>query len=155
TGRYWPIFDTAALLPLAALVIGASAGFKGVGGSLLMLRPVRYIGRISYGIYLYHLFVAVPVLNLASALGVGTYGLALAQTIVAVMVAAVSWHVLEGPLNGLKSGFHFPENEPLAVVEGSSVCTLSHVNSSLAAGPRATESPSDRVATPAEMLPRR
>ena len=38
----------------AWFVDGAARGFAGAGGRLLALPPLRYLGRISYGLYLFH-----------------------------------------------------------------------------------------------------
>jgi peptidoglycan/LPS O-acetylase OafA/YrhL len=106
--RWWPIFDTVALLPLAALVIGASAGFRGALGGVLSLPAVRYIGHISYGIYLYHLFIAVPILAFAARIGIDGHWRSLLQTGAAVAIAAASWRWLEQPFNRLKPRFEWP-----------------------------------------------
>src|SRR6266480_6359691 len=37
------------------LISGAANGFGGLSGWLLMQPPIRYLGRISYGIYIFHL----------------------------------------------------------------------------------------------------
>ncbi len=88
------------------LVVRGAEGFGGVAGQLLSCRPLRYLGRISYGIYLWHqiviellLYVMVP--NAAAAFA-GS-----------VAVAALSWHLIEAPLNGLKR--YFPYTRPAAL----------------------------------------
>ncbi len=66
---------------------------------LLAIQPFPYLGRISYGLYIFHL----PCLVLASAwfsfLPVGTAVPALAMT---VGIAALSWRYVEGPINAQK-----------------------------------------------------
>jgi peptidoglycan/LPS O-acetylase OafA/YrhL len=44
-------------LGCAWLIASASAGFPGVAGGIFSFAPFIYIGKISYGVYLYHLFV--------------------------------------------------------------------------------------------------
>jgi hypothetical protein len=48
---------------LACLVGKTAEGFGGLAGRLLSLRPLQYVGKISYGIYLYHLFVRAAFLE--------------------------------------------------------------------------------------------
>jgi peptidoglycan/LPS O-acetylase OafA/YrhL len=104
--------ETAALLPLAALVLGAARGDRGWLGRLFELRGVRAVGRISYGVYLFHVFLwwalkqAGPWLDDPGPLAFGVVSTC------AVLVAAVSWRFLERPFNGLKA--RFPYARPIA-----------------------------------------
>jgi peptidoglycan/LPS O-acetylase OafA/YrhL len=86
------------------LVGGASRGFRGPGGALLDLRPLQYIGRISYGLYVFHFnvpgmirTVLAPRMGLALPLhpwlrfpiyALGSLGL-----------ASISWFAIERPLS--------------------------------------------------------
>jgi peptidoglycan/LPS O-acetylase OafA/YrhL len=97
------------LLPMIALVAGANAGIGGVTGRVLSASPVVALGRISYGIYLYHLFVAGAFDKLADMLGYPhvpdgpiRFLLFFGATIVA---AAISWIVLERPALALRRHF--------------------------------------------------
>lgn len=99
--------DFLMVVPLAAVVAWAGAGAKGLIGRLAASSVVRYLGRISYGIYLYHfpalaavfLFCEYAALQLPP-LGPIRFVIA---SVVTVAIAATSWHLLEQPLNGLKS----------------------------------------------------
>jgi peptidoglycan/LPS O-acetylase OafA/YrhL len=101
--------DTAFALISVWLVAGASRGFGGLGGRVLSLSPLVYLGTISYGIYLYHFFA---IWGFQAALGwnrgqypnQGMYFVVL--TAATVVVATGSWFALERPVNGLKR--HFP-----------------------------------------------
>ena len=81
---------------------------------LLCWRPLAYLGRTSYGIYLYHLpllRIVHPKLDVPETLGwrllTGTLlGLA------AIGVAALSWKFFEAPLIGLKRRFEYKLKEP-------------------------------------------
>jgi peptidoglycan/LPS O-acetylase OafA/YrhL len=90
-----PYPGTAALLPTlgaAALIVG---GANGPVGWLLTRSPTRFIGRISYSLYLWHW----PILVLP-ALAIGEpmpLEVAVALGAVSVVVAAVSWRVIEEP----------------------------------------------------------
>ncbi|HEX2922662.1 MAG TPA: acyltransferase [Chloroflexota bacterium] len=78
---------------------------------LLRLRPVRQIGKVSYGLYIYHFPVYVLVdLILPNLLGSGNQQLIDAATPatkvgVTLVLALLSWHLLEEPTLRLKSHF--------------------------------------------------
>jgi peptidoglycan/LPS O-acetylase OafA/YrhL len=86
------------------LIASAARGFAGPGGKLLDARPLRYVGRISYGVYVYHPFMPGLVLGLRARAGweghgpVGDFVLFTAATL---LVASASWFLLEKPLNEL------------------------------------------------------
>jgi peptidoglycan/LPS O-acetylase OafA/YrhL len=100
---------SAALPMLYVLVGGAAQGLEGAFGRFLGWRPVRYLGKISYGLYVIHYFVPA-VLNpwTAAALApfpLGTLPNKLGQIAVVALYAAISlalaalsWHLLEGPI---------------------------------------------------------
>jgi peptidoglycan/LPS O-acetylase OafA/YrhL len=99
---------------------GASNGYRNLFGKFLQSRPVRFLGKISYGIYLYHLivrvlfwrafvaftsqlapylhtdfnglksFVAIPIVNFVI------------YCLLSIGVATLSWYFLELPINNLK-----------------------------------------------------
>jgi peptidoglycan/LPS O-acetylase OafA/YrhL len=90
------------------LVWRASSGMSGALGRLLNLRPVRYLGRISYGFYLIHNFAwgivaasGVDMLALPSTIRLG------ALFVTTLAIAATSWHAMEKPLNDLKRWFPY------------------------------------------------
>jgi hypothetical protein len=91
-----PYPGSAALLPTlgaAALIVGGGAG--GPVTWLLTREPTRFIGRISYSLYLWHWPILVlPSLATGEALPLG---LALALGVVSVVVAAASWRLIEEP----------------------------------------------------------
>jgi peptidoglycan/LPS O-acetylase OafA/YrhL len=74
----------------AGIMLYALAG-KGV--AWLRMRPLTYIGQISYTMYLVHLGIIVLVQRRLH--GIAGAAVALGLTI---LYAAISWHVLEGPL---------------------------------------------------------
>jgi peptidoglycan/LPS O-acetylase OafA/YrhL len=91
-----PYPGNAALLPTlgaAALIVGGGAG--GPVTWLLTREPTRFIGRISYSLYLWHWPILVlPSLATGEALPLG---LALVLGLVSVVVAAASWRLIEEP----------------------------------------------------------
>ncbi len=110
--------STAVAIVSIWLVLGATKGFSGVAGALLSNQPVRYLGQISYGLYVWHMFAPAFLRNLLKVSGLpetwnhGLIGFVLlfAGT---VGVASVSWFLLENPLNRLKGYFPY-KSERLA-----------------------------------------
>lgn len=106
----WSVVDFLAVIPMGYLVLASSLGMTGVAGRMLNNPVLRYLGKISYGIYLWHLFACAllfkfvpPFLAMAADPGPIQFFGAGSVTIV---IAALSWHFLESPLNALKR--HIP-----------------------------------------------
>ena len=114
--------DTGAALVFCWLVAGASRGFVGPFGRMLEWRPIVYLGKISYGIYIYHFLVPLAFAVAARHMGFGYENSGFLNFVVTAMVtfgiAAVSWHLFERPINGLKRHFRYeiapsvPPKEP-------------------------------------------
>ena len=68
--------------------------------------PLAYLGRISYGLYLWHLFVPILFYDAARRLGFelswSLPTLAMAWTATTVALSAFCWHLFEAPINALK-----------------------------------------------------
>ena len=120
SGEHWMFrlvtFDVAIALLGVWLVARAAEGMKGPVGAALSLAPVRYLGTISYGIYVYHLLLPTLLPKLTRRLGhpdllapLGDQTLAFAAFYAAatIAVAAVSWHCFEAPINRLKARFEY------------------------------------------------
>lgn len=75
----------------------------------LRLRPLRYLGEISYGLYLYHLPILLIAIDCAKGLGLSgkMYGVRLLALVASVAVAGLSWRFIERPLLGLKRRFPY------------------------------------------------
>lgn len=105
TGVYLMLQDFVAALFFVQLVEGAATNRSGFLGRTLALAPMRYIGKISYGIYLYHLFLKGIFPPLIWSLGIAHFqGLEAfaGMSLTAVLLAAISWHLIEKPINDMK-----------------------------------------------------
>ena len=110
-------YEICSQLSLAAIVAGAAFGYQGALKRVLELPPLLYLGRISYGVYIYHLllldlaFRLVPDLSLEP--GPSRFFTVSAATIV---TASLSWHFLEAPIARLKRAFPVatPSSAPVA-----------------------------------------
>ncbi|MDX8502024.1 acyltransferase [Mesorhizobium sp. VK4C] len=107
----WLLVQVLPLAPLTAIVAACSNGLGGMLGRLAELRPLLSLGRISYGVYLYHPILlayavqAQPWIPLnVSEQGLGRFLVAGTATLI---VASLSWMFFEKPLNGLKRYFPY------------------------------------------------
>lgn len=93
----------------AALIAAASVGITGPGGAFLNAPVVRYVGRISYGIYLLHIFIYGFFDKLFSRVGYTAlhHGPKTTAGLIATTLAAAAflWHFVEQPFNRLKERF--------------------------------------------------
>ena len=92
---------------LSAWLVGhAVIGLPGVLGRIVGNRVVVYLGRISYGLYVYHNILGHAVGHI---LGATTplwvlFSVNLAATII---TSVLSWHLVEFPINRLKRYFPY------------------------------------------------
>ena len=92
------------------VVLAASRGFSGPVARVLSAPAVRYVGRISYGAYLWHAFMPLLVDPVVDRLPVGEWWVPIRGVMLAVATiaaAAASWHFLEEPINRLKARFPY------------------------------------------------
>ncbi|WP_064196827.1 MULTISPECIES: acyltransferase [Emticicia] len=93
-------------------------GFEGTTKKILENRAFVYIGRISYGIYIYHKFIynhyhnspANPVVKLLNKLPLIEQNMTLKIIflyLITIAVATVSWYIIEKPINNLKEKFNY------------------------------------------------
>jgi peptidoglycan/LPS O-acetylase OafA/YrhL len=97
------LMQTVRALAFTALVVGL---WRDRGSPLtlfLRLPPLVFLGKISYGLYLYHLFVFEPYETLVEAAPwVARIGHDLGLFLMTVALASASWFLVELPLNRLK-----------------------------------------------------
>lgn len=98
----WESFIKHSLYGLCALLMLAPLTLAPPGrlAAALSRRPVRYLGEISYGVYLWHLPLLLAIQHwLGYATFSGHFWVLLALTVLSsVLVASLSWRLLERPL---------------------------------------------------------
>lgn len=90
---------------LACIVVGAFHGYRGLLGSLLASGPARFLSKISYGVYIYHMMVWWLLAEMMPDLykkGPVSFLVVSAATFI---VATISWYAFEQPIARLKSRF--------------------------------------------------
>jgi len=92
------------------VLIAIKDGYKGLMKVILENKIMIYIGRISYGLYVYHLFMNPLYFNfLNKFIGIKTtnLGYALIFFILNLLLASISWYMIEKPINNLKKHFRY------------------------------------------------
>ncbi len=83
-------------LAVAAVILSAVAAPRSIVPTVLSLTPVRYVGRISYGLYIWHWPIFIW-LNHART-GLVGYELFAVRALVTFAVSVVSFHLVERPI---------------------------------------------------------
>jgi peptidoglycan/LPS O-acetylase OafA/YrhL len=120
------IADSVAVIAMAALVAVAFVGARGPIGWLLDLAPLQFLGRISFGVYLVHGFVAWALFRIAASFPAFSHPGPLVFVVgsaISIVIATASWIGLEAPINRLKR--RFPYRARARVEVGSVASALS------------------------------
>jgi peptidoglycan/LPS O-acetylase OafA/YrhL len=107
----WTLVQVLPLVPMLAIVAACSNGLRGTLGRLAEFPPLLALGRISYGVYLYHSILLALTVRAQSWIPVDVSEQGPGRFIVAgtatLVVASLSWVFFEKPLNGLKRYFPY------------------------------------------------
>lgn len=108
---FFTLGDLGTAMMFAWLIGEALSGFKGPIGRLLEFKPLIYLGKITYDIYVYHNFVPPILVAIFERLGIpfhtpGFISFIISGTI-SVLIASLSWHLFEPPINNLKNRFPY------------------------------------------------
>ena len=114
-GMQWlgfPVFfDLSMAFLFVWLVSRAAHSFTGPVGALLEWKPINYLGRISYGVYVLHAFMPVVLFYFLKwshfPLPENSVVRFLVLVAMSIAVASASWHFLESPINNLKRYFEY------------------------------------------------
>ena len=83
---------------------------QGPVARLLSLRPLVYLGKISYGCYIFHLFAIQENARVINALHLNALPVrsrSLVALAVTILAAIASWHLFESPILSIKSRFAY------------------------------------------------
>lgn len=89
------------------LISRASAGFDGIMGMILGNKVLIYLGKISYGLYLFHPLIPDITKFFGIPLFQNLYLRFVFLFIVLVILASLSWYLFERPMNNLKRFFSY------------------------------------------------
>ena len=117
----WPgwvvLGDLGGALVFVWLIDWAARGVGGVAGQVLSNPVLLYLGRISYGIYVLHIFAQYGLRDLLEAGGLNDLLPDPVRLVlyfgVTVALASLSWHVFESPINNFKRHFKYVDPEKL------------------------------------------
>jgi len=105
---YKEIFDDFFFAILATFIIlrASKNGFKGFLKLVLENKFVVYSGKISYGLYVFHLFIPTLFYYIAPRIGLSItnkYTIFIAFYFLTFLVSHLSWKLIESPINKLKN----------------------------------------------------
>ena len=102
-------FNLIAGIVACGIIEGAIRGFPQPLGRWLESAPLVFLGRISYGLFVYHLFMPKLLKPIIDALPIewadGGFRALLVYSLATIAVAALSWHWIEQPINLWKARF--------------------------------------------------
>jgi peptidoglycan/LPS O-acetylase OafA/YrhL len=108
--------DTGRGMLFTCLVAAAANGFGSFVGKILEAKPIAYLGKISYGIYLIHAFIPDIICRTFDYFNLSSYKspltIAFFSTVATILVATITWQVLERPINDLKRFFQYTVKVP-------------------------------------------
>ena len=95
---------------MASVFIAVRNGFHGWMKKVLECRLMIYIGRISYGLYVFHFFMKPLYYNFLHHyihIDTNDFGYFVLFLVLNMTIATISWYVIEKPINGLKRYFNY------------------------------------------------
>ena len=120
SSKFAPVGRLAEDCILGWLVFSATEGFRGPFGWLLECPPLNYLGKISYGLYVFHNFAASMTMHMILLFRsppwlMKLYDIPSVRILIfaglTIGLASYSWHRFEKPINDLKRKFPYPSGK--------------------------------------------
>jgi peptidoglycan/LPS O-acetylase OafA/YrhL len=89
-------------LMVALVICGVTLAPLGIPARVLSIRPLTFVGRISYGLYLWHWPIFLVLTHART--GLGIYSLFALRIAVTFVVATLSWYLVETPVRQMTFG---------------------------------------------------
>lgn len=103
-----------AILALFIILRASNNGFTGLAKVVLENKFIVYSGKISYGLYVFHLFIPALMYVILPRIGVSIsnkYIFFIASYMLTFCVASLSWKLIEAPINKLKNKVPYLKNK--------------------------------------------
>lgn len=117
------LYGTFEALICVGLVHHISVGITGYMKKIMECNILVYLGKISYGIYLYHVFVAMLVgktFNIIGKYSGNSCIKFISVSILSVLAASISWYFIEKPINSFKDLYYnkkiHPSSDNIAII---------------------------------------
>jgi peptidoglycan/LPS O-acetylase OafA/YrhL len=122
---------------VALVIVGVTRAPSGIPSRILSVRPLTFIGRISYGLYLWHWPVFL-VLNHART-GLEDYRLFAPRFVATFVIAVLSWYLVETPIRQMTFGtWRSWAWVPVGVVAVVAVLVVTTIAAQSGPGPNST-----------------
>jgi peptidoglycan/LPS O-acetylase OafA/YrhL len=110
TPEIWLTFDCLLLLAFSLLVANATNGFSGIVGRVFDNKVLIYLGKVSYGLYVYHKIVPLSLLIILKKIDIQIDSILIyyiINLIILLVVTHLSWILVEKPMLKFKSKFEY------------------------------------------------
>lgn len=99
---------------LALIVMQSFLGYPGIVGAMLSSRPALFLARISYGVYIYHLALWWMLSKVRPEMIDPGFAPLVIVSSLSIIVATLSYHLIERPIARLKSRFPVAMAKPIS-----------------------------------------
>ena len=109
----WYTFDYLLVISFTLLVANTAHGFSGVTGKIFTNKFLIYLGKVSYGLYVYHKVVPLSLIIVLKKLEIQMDNILIYYFVnlaILLVITHFSWILVEKPILKLKSRFEYQSN---------------------------------------------